>query len=184
MVFTFKDNTMSKITLKQIEGLAKEFGYEVAAIRAVMAVESGGHGFDEKTGKILIQFEPHIFKRYTKKTIVNGVEGQTKEWAAFNEAWAIDKEATMLSTSFGLPQVMGFNHKAAGYKTVGEMVDAFKLSEENQVRGMLNFIKSNKNLHKAIKEKDWRLFAFYYNGPNYQVNKYDAKLATAYAKYC
>jgi hypothetical protein len=172
------------ITKDEIVKLGKEFGYEVAAIKAVMEVESAGNGFDSKTGKIIIQFEPHIFKRYTGKVIKNGVEGQTREWEAFNEAWAIDKESTMLSTSFGLPQVMGFNFKAAGFKSVGAMLDAFKESEENQVRGMLSFIKSNKNLHAAIKAKDWRTFAYYYNGPKYQVNKYDYKLAKAYAKHC
>ena len=36
---------------------------EVAALCAFIAVETGGKGFDEKTGKILIQFEPHWFKR-------------------------------------------------------------------------------------------------------------------------
>jgi hypothetical protein len=172
-----------KLTNEAIQKLANEFGYSVPAIKAVIEVESGGYGFDPKTGKIIIQFEPHIFKRYTKHVIKNGVEGQTKEWIAFNEAWKIDKEATMLSTSFGLPQVMGFNHVAAGYKTVGEMVDGFKTGEEAQVRGMLNFIKSNRHLHKAIKSSDWRLFAYYYNGPKYKINNYDVKLANAYKKH-
>jgi hypothetical protein len=172
-----------KLTDAGIAKLAKEFGYEIAAVKAVIEVESGGSGFDSKTGKILIQFEPHIFKRYTKRVIDNGVDVQSKEWEAFNEAWKIDKEATMLSTSFGLPQVMGFNHKAAGFKTVGEMVDAFKTGEEAQVRGMLNFIKSNRHLHKAIKGKDWKLFAYYYNGPKYQINSYHIKLANAYKKH-
>jgi hypothetical protein len=174
---------MSKLTDGGIAKLAKEFGYDVAAIKAVIDVESGGSGFDSRTGKIIIQFEPHIFKRYTKVVIDNGVEHQAEEWKAFNQAWKIDPEATMLSTSFGLPQVMGFNHKTAGYKTVGEMVDAFKTGEEEQVRGMLNFIKSNRKLNSAIKNKDWRTFAYYYNGPKYQINRYDVKLSRAYTAH-
>jgi hypothetical protein len=175
---------MARITIEQIQKLAKEFKYEVASVRAVLEIESGGYGFDPKTGKIIIQFEPHWFKKYTGKVIVNGVEGQTKEWVAFNQAWKIDPQATMLSTSYGLAQIMGFNHLKLGYKTVGEMLDAFKASEENQVRGMLMFIKSNKKLHKAMIEKDWRTFAYFYNGPNYKLNDYDTKLSKAYLKYC
>lgn len=171
----------AKITDQQVKDLAAAFGFPLSAVRAFIKVESSGNGF--VNGKITIQFEPHIFKRYTKKVINNGVEGQTKEWEAFNQAWKIDPQATMLSTSFGMGQIMGFNHKAAGFATVGAMVDAFKTGEHEQVKGMLNFIKSNVNLRTAMKTLDWKKLAYYYNGANYAVNKYDQKLKQWYDYY-
>ena len=36
---------------------------------------------------------------------------------------------------------------------------------------------------KALKAKDWAGFAKMYNGPNYQINDYDTKLAAAYRRY-
>lgn len=178
-VFIFTMST--KITDQQVKELATQFGFPYNAVRAFIKVESSGNGF--VNGKITIQFEPHIFKRYTKKVINNGVEGQTQEWKAFNEAWKIDPEATMLSTSYGMGQIMGFNHKAAGFSTVGAMLDAFKTGEYQQVKGMLNFIKNNVNLRTAMKNLDWKKLAYYYNGSQYAVNAYDKKLKAAYEKY-
>ena len=43
--------------------LAKTCGIEAAAILAFIEVETGGKGFDDVTGKIIIQFEPVWFKR-------------------------------------------------------------------------------------------------------------------------
>lgn len=44
--------------------LVKQSGYkDVAALLASIEVETGGKGFDDKTGKILIQFEPSWFRK-------------------------------------------------------------------------------------------------------------------------
>lgn len=174
---------MSKLlTRQQIEVAARIAGYDPIAVRAVLAIETSGRGFDAKTGKIILQFEPHWFKRYTKHVIKNGVEGQTPEWLAFNKAFKLNPTAAMLSTSWGLGQIMGFNHRNIGYATVNEMLDAFKESEANQLQGMLRFIKSKRALHKAMLDKDWRTFSYYYNGQAYAVHGYHIKLAAAYAR--
>src|SRR5690606_34081249 len=119
--------------------LSNEFAISVASIRAVVEVESGGKGFDETTGKIIIQFEPSWFKRkvpYTPSGLwsQNGVERQSAEWKAFNDAFRVNANGAMESTSIGLMQVMGFHFKNLGFKTVGEMWDYAKESEYNQLR--------------------------------------------------
>lgn len=162
--------------------LAKEFGIEYKALNAVFLVESSGSGFDRKTGKIKIQFEPYWFQKYTGKRIPNGVENQPAEWLAFEKAQAIDKVAALKSTSWGLGQVMGFNHKAAGFVDPIKMVASFEESEYNQLKGMLNFIKAHPKMLLALQTKDWATFAKYYNGPKYKDFKYDTRLADAYAK--
>lgn len=172
---------MEKIlTEALINDLALDFKLEPKVIKAVFKVESSGSGFDSTSGRIKIQFEPHIFKRETGKTIDNGVDLQGAEWKAFNDAFTINPEAAMLSTSWGLGQIMGFNHEAAGYKTGGEMIDMFKVSEYYQAAGMLSFIKSYKRMFEALLKKDWAIFARYYNGINFHKFNYDVRLADAY----
>jgi hypothetical protein len=48
---------------------------------------------------------------------------------------------------------------------------------------MCRFIAGKPALLAALKTKNWDRVAYYYNGSNYRVNKYDEKLATAYAKW-
>lgn len=171
---------MQKLTEQEKMQIAKEFEVEYRALNAVVLVESSGAGFDAKTGKIKIQFEPYHFQKYTNIRIANGVENQTAEWKAYEAAYKLNADAAMLSTSWGLGQVMGFNFKAAGFKTVKDMVDKFSESEMEQLRGMFNFIKSNNKLITALRVKDWATFARYYNGPKYKDFKYDTRLAEAY----
>lgn len=160
--------------------LADSFGIELRALKAVLKVESAGSGFSKKTGKIKIQFEPYHFRKYTGIRVANGVERQNAEYKAYFDAMEMDQEAAMLSTSWGLGQVMGFNHKAAGYKKVNDMVATFNSSEYYQLEGMLNFIKANRKLYQALKDKDWATFARYYNGKYYARYSYDTRLAEAY----
>jgi hypothetical protein len=165
------------------EYLSKEFSIPVASVKAIASVESNGAGFDEKTGKIKIQFEPAWFKRFTGISVANGIEGQKEEWKAFNTAFAADKDKAMQSTSWGLMQVMGFNYKRLGFKNVGEMVDFAKVCETNQLWLGLKFIATDKKLYNALLNKDWAKVAYYYNGSNYAINQYDKKLKEAYLKF-
>lgn len=165
---------------KDKQELANKFGIELRVLKAVLKVESAGKGFSKKTGDIKIQFEPYHFRKYTGIRIANGVEKQSAEYKAYFVAMMKDEESAMLSTSWGLGQVMGFNHKAAGYGTVQEMVSTFNTSEYYQLEGMLNFIKANRKMYTALKTKDWATFARYYNGKYYARFKYDTRLAEAY----
>ncbi len=198
--------TLSKNEITQI---ASAVGLDYARLMAFISVESGGHGFDPATGKIVIQFEPTWYHRYLTqfkiahsygsvldtdghkdyviqvgdKKISNGVEGQTTEWLAFNTAFSIHQQSALLSTSIGLMQIMGFNHANCGYATVNQMWDDFKIGEYQQVAGGARFIKSNTALYNALRNKDWKHCALYYNGSNYSINHYDQKLENAYNKF-
>lgn len=176
---------MKNLTKNQIIEIAREFGLEPPSVTAVLEVESGGLGFCPITGKIIIQFEPVWFRRkspYTPSGLwsQNGVDRQAAEWRAFNDAYAKDSKAALESTSIGLMQVMGFNHKICGFKTVGLMWDYAKESEANQLRLGLRFIKANTKMFTALKENDFATFAFYYNGAKYKMYNYDVRLHKAY----
>lgn len=171
------------ITENQYRNLALEFGISISKVKAIDFVESNGEGFDPKTGKIKIQFEPHWFKRFTNKIIDNKVDVQSREWEAFNEAYKINPIAAMESTSIGRMQVMGFHWKRLGFKSVGNMWDFAKDSEANQLWLGLKFIETDNRLFQAVKNWDTKKVAYYYNGVNYGVKGYDKKLTQAEIRF-
>ena len=163
---------MNKELTQIIKKLSVQFGIEAAALASFIMTETGGKGFDDKTGKILIQFEPKWFKKHVPYApsgawSVNKVDVQTKEWIAFNDAFAKNADGAMRSTSIGLGQIMGFHYKRLGFKTVGEMWDHAKKSLENQVWQICQFIETDKELKKAIVAKNWHVIASIYNGSGY-----------------
>lgn len=156
-----------------IRVVACKFGYDPAALASFIEVESGGKGFDSSTGKLLIQFEPHYFRKRVPYApsgawSVNKVDVQKKEWTAFNNAFQIDQNSAMESTSIGLGQIMGSHWKRLGFKSVGEMWDHAKTSLENQVWQIAKFIETDKNLQVALKKPDWHKVATIYNGAGYK----------------
>ncbi len=168
-------------------------------LQAFIATESSGKGFDAKTGKILIQFEAHLFSKATgivrseannQHWDENKVDVQSKEWVAFNEAFSIAPTKAMESTSIGLPQILGLHWKRLGYESVGVMWDAFKVSEVNQIVGLIKFIETDKVLYKAILDLDFDQIAKSYNGKGYKALAiklgrvpYDITMAEFYKKY-
>ena len=164
---------MTRITDQQIRQIAEINGLGFAELKAFIEVESGGKGFDEKTGKIIIQFEPSWFKKKAPYApsgawSLNKVEVQSKEWIAFNDAFRKDPNAAMESTSIGMPQIMGFHWGRLGYKSVGEMWDDFKCGEYQQVLALVRFIKTDSKLYEALRKRDWHTVASIYNGKNYK----------------
>jgi hypothetical protein len=159
---------------KKIIDLAKaQKTVEPSVLLAFMAVETGGKGFDVETGKIIIQFEPAWFRKKepfapSGKWSLNGIERQKAEWIAFNDAFFIDKESAMESTSIGLGQIMGFHWKRLGFTSVGEMWDDAKRGITNQVGQILRFISTDAKLLAATRSKDWETIATIYNGAGYK----------------
>lgn len=179
---------------KLIDSIARLFAYEPAAIAAFLEVETGGRGFDPATGKIIIQFEPAYFKRKepfapSGKWSINGVERQKAEWIAFNNAFSIDADSAMESTSIGLGQVMGDHWRRLGYSSVGEMWDDAKSGLDRQVWQVCKFISTDKKLEKALRGHGWSTVAYIYNGPKFKEMAkkwgrvpYDISMKTAYER--
>jgi hypothetical protein len=188
-----------KIESSEIDQIAADLGVEPAAFRAVITVEAAGSGFD-RAGRPKALFERHHFYKHLKdapglqaNAVAEGLaypkwgekpypKGSDAVYAEIERACAIDEEAALLSTSWGLGQIMGSNYKLAGCKSVGEMVSEACESEAGQVRQMASFIK-NAGLQDELAAKNWAGFAKGYNGPQYAQNQYDQKLAAAYAKF-
>jgi len=174
------------MTKQDIQIIANQYNIPTDNVRKVIAVESGGYGFDKVTGKILIQFEPSWFKRlfprwanFAGLWASNGVERQPQEWKAFNDAFSKNPTAAMESTSIGLPQIMGFHWKKLGFNSVGDFWDYMKVSELNQLKMMLKFISLNPKMYKALQVGDWETFSYFYNGAQYKKFNYAERLRKA-----
>lgn len=175
--------------------VSAEFGFDYRVMLAFIEVETGGRGFYPATGKIMIQFEPAWFRKKAPyapsgKWTLNKVEVQSKEWPAFNDAFAKNPDAAMESTSIGLGQIMGFHYKRLGFATVGEMWNHAKTSLMNQIWQIAKFIDTDRSLKQAIKDKDWFAIAKIYNGSGfmeiarkYGREPYNISMKKAYEKY-
>lgn len=191
---------MAKTFLSEadLQEAADTLGIELATIKAVNEVESSGRGF-LANGEVKILFEGHVFwdrlkkKGKDPKKLKEGNEDilypkQTYDYYGMDQharlikARKIDPSIALESASWGLFQIMGFNHKAAGYSSVQAFVTDMKKSEGRQLQAFVSFIKANK-MDGHLKRKDWAKFASRYNGTGYKKNKYDTKLAAAYKKY-
>lgn len=174
--------------------LGQRLGVGEDELHAFIDAETRGTGFDS-IGRPRILFERHIFHKYVpraKRTqamnagLANATPGgygkESEQYGKLLAAIAIDKTSALYSCSWGLAQVMGFNHEAAGYATVEDMIAAFMDDEEEHLEAAVNFILKNK-LDDELRRHDWAGFARGYNGKNYRINRYDEKLADAYAKW-
>lgn len=186
-VFSRKGESGAFTTEKRqelIKFLAVKYGISPAVALAVFDVESGGKGF-ASDGRLIIRFEPHIFRKYTKKNTGKEMNvptkrgGQSAEYQMLAKARALDDKSALESISMGSSQIMGFNHKIIGYGTVQEMWHAFNQSEAAHIRGFFAFVNANKKLLQAAKTKDFKTFAYYYNGPG-GVGVYDPKMIARY----
>ena len=173
---------------KAVEAAAKKLGCAVAAVRAVIDVESRGGFLPDGRPKIL--YERHYFSRLTKRAFdgkhpdissksTGGYKGGAAEYARLERAIALNRDAALRSASWGAFQIMGDNCKVAGFKDVESFVAAMVSGEPAQLDAFVNFV-TNNNLDDELRRLDWVGFARGYNGLGYKVNKYDTKLDAAY----
>lgn len=155
---------------------ARAYQLPVAAALAVFAVESKT-AYDPRTGLVIIRFEPQIFRRQAERDVLYSRDGQQREWLNLARAYDLDAQAALLSTSWGLPQLMGFNWRLTRHPSVQAMVLAFQDSCEAQVAGFFEFMARN-GLERYVLNADWQGFTRRYNGPG-QVAAYSARLIDA-----
>lgn len=185
---------------------AKKSNLEINVIKAVTEVEALGFGF-YNNGKPVMLFERHIFYRQIAKSkgakiadsyaqwfpdicnkATGGYIGGTAELGRLEKAFEVctalktDNTLALSSASYGLFQIMGFNFKQAGYRTVQDYYNSICLSEQEQLNAFVNYIllDSDKTLFNSLKRRDFTSFAKEYNGPSYAKNRYDTKMQTAY----
>lgn len=178
---------------------ARAVSLPTAAVLAWMEVEAGGLGFDSKNRPKML-FEPHVFWR--------NLAGKLREAAAsagiayakwkrnypsdsyprLGQAIGIAREPGFRSASYGLPQILGENHSAAGFASAEAMFVAMKQGEREQLLAMVTLMKSwgiaktliGKDLTKA---ESWEAAAKRYNGSGYATHNYHGRMAAAFVKH-
>lgn len=194
---------MDKLDNKLIEKVADYMGIESALLKAVKLVESGNKDGFLDSGRPQILFEGHIMYRKLKKkygkaladqrtkeypTLVYPTwdrtmyKGGEAEWDRLYLAMEIDRELALQSASWGMFQIMGFNYRMCGCRTIDVFVERVSESHESQLKMICQFMFNSKCL-KYLKEHNWREFAKRYNGAGYEKNNYHQKIENAYRNY-
>lgn len=158
---------------------ADTIGCDEAALRAIWDVEAAGRPF-RSDGSLERRFEPHKTAQPDGDWRSSMKLSNAARESKFAAAFARNANDAMRATSWGGPQIMGFNHSAAGFSIVAEMVEAFAADEAAQLRGFVSLIKSW-GIDSALRAHDWRTFAARYNG-NANVAAYSAKIESAYQR--
>ncbi|MGO7335692.1 N-acetylmuramidase domain-containing protein [Rhizobium leguminosarum] len=92
------------------------------------------------------------------------IDSQDREYQVFTFAkQQANEEAACLSSSFGGPQIMGFNHDDIGYKSALDLANAFRADERWHVLGFADFCRHH-GLIDAIRDHRWVAFGSGYNG--------------------
>jgi hypothetical protein len=189
--------TGRRLTSSGLMAAANKVGVDAATLRAVLEVETAGAGFDARN-RLKLLFEPHIFYkqlgpgRKRDEAVRRGLAYPkagtrpypplSKRYDQISEAMAIDEVAALNSASWGLPQIMGFNHKAAGFPSAKAMVESMLEGEDQQLEAFANLL-SDWKLAASLRKRDWRTFSLRYNGKNALRNGYDRKIAADFEKF-
>jgi hypothetical protein len=193
----FSTYTGAALTEQDFAAAAQNLGCEVAAAKAVAEVETAGASFDANRRPTIL-YERHIFARNTvPKGKFNqshpnlsantgygkgGYGTKDEQYARLAGAYQLDPDAALKAASWGKFQILGENHQACGFASVGDFVKAMTVSEVEHVKAFVRFVQSSPKLVNALRNKDWASFARLYNGPGYKTFSYDTKLAAAYVK--
>lgn len=185
-------NASKKLTPAAISRAAKRLRVQEAAVRALLTVEAPDGGF-LPDGQVTILFEPHKFSEYTNRRFdkshpdlsypVWGTRPygkRSEQHAKLQRAVALDRDAALRATSYGIPQILGNNWKKVGCSSLQDFINKMFSGEDAQLDLMVNFIKSDNELWSALKTSNWPVVARKYNGTAYAKNQYDKKLAAAF----
>ena len=193
---------MSKVlTGQDFQNAAASLGVSVAHIRAVDSVESNGNGF-LADGRVKVQYEPHVMYQRLKEhfgasraaaelkahpdlvaTKAGSYQSADKEDKDMDRAvQAIDRTSALEAASWGAYQIMGYHWSTCGYPSIQAFVNAMQTAP-GQLDAFVRFVKADRRLVQALKAQDWATFARIYNGPGYAANRYDTKMAAAFAQH-
>lgn len=181
-----------KLTQQDYQEAADSLGCHIAAVKAVAEVESLDSGFLENDEPVIL-YERHIFSHRTNHmfdkvspSISNprpgGYGKLSEQHDRLMQAVKLNRDAALMSCSWGKFQIMGFNFSLAGYNTLQDFINAMYRSEKDHLQAFVQYIKEM-SLDDELRNQEWIAFAKRYNGPAYKRNRYDTKLKAAFKKY-
>lgn len=182
------------LTEEDFRMVAEEIGVEVAAMKAVVAIEAGSQmkGF-WAPGIPVINFDRTMYAKFRGRAsskagakgekVPAGLTGYARsEWTQLINARKTNAQGANMGTFWGMFQIGGFNYKLCGCDSVDEFVRLMSYSELEQLELFAAFI-TNTGMVNDLRAKNWRAFARKYNGASYARRGYHTKMANAYAKF-
>jgi hypothetical protein len=182
-----------RLTDDDLAAESSQLECEVAMIRAIDSVESGGSGFlPDNRPKIL--FESHQFHVLTRGKFDGSHPGiSTSSWVRnygasgahqydrLAEAMTLDHDAALEAASWGRYQLMGLNFRAGGYSSIDDMIYEFCADEKFHLSAFGLFCE-NVGIVEPLQERNWSRVALLYNGSG-QVSTYANLLERAYSRF-
>jgi len=181
------------ITDSDVAEAARDLGVDPAKVWAVYDVESTGKPFTD--GRPTILFEPHRFSKSTGHRYDRShphlssrtwnrklyPASQKGRWDQLLEAVALDVDAGFMSASYGGFQILGENYAVCDAPDPWSFAWRQSRTEGDQLAAFVHFV-AGRGLKGALQRGDWAAFAKGFNGTAYRENRYDEKLAAAYAR--
>lgn len=181
--------------------VGKTIGVSEDVVRAVVEVETNGRSYDSR-GRLRALYEPHVAWARSSGSVRASLASiglaypkwkknyPKDSYLRIERAMAVDEDVALKATSWGLPQIMGFNYEMAGYSSARAMVEDFCRGEAVQLTAMATFIRGSNlddelqalsriSARRDVTADECRAFVRGYNGKEYAKNDYHTKLAKA-----
>ena len=169
---------------KAVPQAAQALGIDPAIVKAIIAIETGGAPITLGNSiKFLFMIGRHFTPKYKKKFPNRPLPAwanarMSGKRSVLRDGIRLWPHGAYANTSWGIFQIHGWSYRKLGYGSPGEMVAAFKRSEDAQIRGFIDFVRTKPRLYTAIKNKDWYGIGYYYNGD--RRGKYARWMQTVY----
>lgn len=197
-----EDSRYTRLTEADYEEVAQMLDVDVAAIKAVVDIETGRqHEGFWAPGKPLINFDLTMYRRFAPRSGVSLSKAkkahpeifrrpdarrygsyQAAQQARLDAACDIDTVSAYQSTFWGMFQIGGFNWRKCGCESVQQFVELMSRSERSQLELFARFIE-NSGMVDAVRRHNWLQFALKYNGPKARSRGYHKRLAASYKRH-
>ena len=162
----------------ELKRFSLDAGIDHRILFAILDNESNQNGFYEN-GEIKVRFENHIFNEFL--LVYDGRHTRHAFLPKYDYDWVHKhslSDLKLLSTSFGIAQIMGYHYEMLLHYSVGNMVKWWQLSELNQVIDFIHFCSTYRSgkFMIALRDLDFDQIAKMYNGSGYKKNNYHIKL--------
>jgi hypothetical protein len=165
------------MSLRLIREFSEQYKIDPALILAIGKKESNLNNVD-KDGNLIKRYEPHIYRGFylvSKGRIPKhpALPGLMSDWIKKHS----DKQLEMISTSYGIFQIMGYYYPELGYSKIEDLVEDWSV-EEVCVHKSLEFMVKYRggDFLKALQKNDYETIARLWNGTGFKKNNYDTDL--------
>lgn len=175
---------LKSLSLEFLIGFAEQYNINPAILLAIAKKESNCNHHDGR-GIIQQRFEVHIYNGFL--SVLEGKLKRHPSLPGLSSKWIkkhSKSEARLLSTSYGVFQIMGWHYPMLGYDSIGGMLEDWEIEEVHIKDFCLFCIKyNNGKFLKALQELDFERIALMYNGAGYKRNNYDTDLKKFFEIY-